>query len=435
MRQVKKGSINVSVDVYIIDSTTGVPELGVLWNTAGMDMEYRRESAAVVNITEATLAALTTAHADGGFLEIGHGLYRLDVPDAAFATGAETVSIQGTVTGMIVLPQTIQLVAFDPEDGVRLGLTALPNAAADAAGGLPISDAGGLDIDAKLANTNEVTVARMGALTDLIDAGRLDAIFDAIKAKTDNLPTDPADQSLIIAATNAIVTDLDDIKGTGFVKDTHSLVDLEAFVDGIESDLSNGTDGLGALKALIDALPQDKTGYALSAAGTLAIWHEAVANIVTASTIGKLLKDEITSARMAVLTDWIDAGRLDALLDAIKVVTDKFVFTVANIVDANMLRINGNADSPVILDRAVRSTTRFTIGAASTLTNIVTSSMDPAAAAIDQFKGLVLKFDKDTTTANLRSQGTDITGNTAAGVLTVTALTTAPVSGDTGTIA
>ena len=65
--------------------------------------------------------------------------------------------------------------------------TALPAAAADAAGGLPISDAGGLDIDAKLANTNEVTAARMGALTDWIDAGRLDLLLDAIKAKTDSL--------------------------------------------------------------------------------------------------------------------------------------------------------------------------------------------------------------------------------------------------------
>jgi len=35
----------------------------------------------------------------------------------------------------------------DFSDGVRMGLSALPNAAADAAGGLPISDAGGLDLD------------------------------------------------------------------------------------------------------------------------------------------------------------------------------------------------------------------------------------------------------------------------------------------------
>lgn len=41
--------------------------------------------------------------------------------------------------------------AVDLDDSVRAGLTALPNAAADAAGGLPISDAGGLDLDAALA--------------------------------------------------------------------------------------------------------------------------------------------------------------------------------------------------------------------------------------------------------------------------------------------
>lgn len=38
----------------------------------------------------------------------------------------------------------------DFSDSVRLGLTALPNAAADAAGGLPVSDAGGLDLDTQL---------------------------------------------------------------------------------------------------------------------------------------------------------------------------------------------------------------------------------------------------------------------------------------------
>lgn len=60
--------------------------------------------------------------------------------------------------------------------------TALPAAAADAAGGLPISDAGGLNLDTQLANTNEVTAARMSALTDWINGGRLDLILDAILA-------------------------------------------------------------------------------------------------------------------------------------------------------------------------------------------------------------------------------------------------------------
>ena len=125
MRKIKKGSVDRSVDVYIIDSTDGTPETGVVFNTAGIDLNYRRDLSAVVAITEATLAALTTAHTDGGFLTIGFGTYRLDVPDAAWATGADHVTIFGTVTGMIVLPQTIQLVDYDPESAASLGLTNL----------------------------------------------------------------------------------------------------------------------------------------------------------------------------------------------------------------------------------------------------------------------------------------------------------------------
>ena len=115
MRQIQKGSVDRSVDLYIIDSTDGTPEVGVLWNTAGIDLKYRRDLSAVVSVTEATLAALTTAHTDGGFLEIGNGVYRFDLPDAAWATGADHVTIFGTVTGMIVLPVTVQLVEYNPE--------------------------------------------------------------------------------------------------------------------------------------------------------------------------------------------------------------------------------------------------------------------------------------------------------------------------------
>lgn len=123
----KAGSTDVSVVLEIMDSTDGTPETGVVFNTAGIDIKYRREGAANVDITEVTLAALTTAHTDGGFLHIGNGCYRLDLPDAAVAAGVSGVLIHGTVTGMIIIPVYIDLVAYDPLDTVRLGLTALPN--------------------------------------------------------------------------------------------------------------------------------------------------------------------------------------------------------------------------------------------------------------------------------------------------------------------
>lgn len=153
---ITKGSTDRSVTVKIIDATTGVPSTDIVFNSAGIDLWYRREGAASVDVTEATLAALTTAHTDGGFLHINDGVYRLDLPDAAFATGANYVDFGGTVTGEIVIGGRVRLVNANLEDSVRLGLTSLPNAPADAAGGLPISDAGGLDLDALKVNVDDI---------------------------------------------------------------------------------------------------------------------------------------------------------------------------------------------------------------------------------------------------------------------------------------
>jgi len=215
----KAGTVDVSVVVRIIDSTDGTPELGVVAATAGLVLEYRRELEAEVSLATITdLAALTTAHTDKGMLHIGDGYYRVDLPDAACATGQVGVLVHGVATGMVVIGCYLQLVTFDPFDTVRLGLTALPNAAADAAGGLPISDAGGLDLDAKLAATNEVTAARMGALTDWINGGRLDLILDIIAADTTtDIPAilgTPAGASLA-ADLAAIEAQTDDIGTAG----------------------------------------------------------------------------------------------------------------------------------------------------------------------------------------------------------------------------
>ena len=132
----KAGIASQSVVLRVIDSTTGVPITTAVFNSAGIALQYRREGAVTTAITAVTLAALTTAWTSGGFLHIGNGYYRLDVPDAAFAAGVPGVLIHGTITGMVVVGAYVQLVAYDPFDAVRLGLTALPNAAAEAAGGI-----------------------------------------------------------------------------------------------------------------------------------------------------------------------------------------------------------------------------------------------------------------------------------------------------------
>lgn len=65
-------------------------------------------------------------------------------------------------------------------------------------------------------------------------------------------------------------------------------------------------------------------------------------------------------------------------------------------------------------------------------TSIITSACVPNAGATDCFKGRIVIFDRNTTTAGLRGQATDCTANSsgATPTLTVTAMTTAPAAGD-----
>jgi hypothetical protein len=76
----------------------------------------------------------------------------------------------------------------------------------------------------------------------------------------------------------------------------------------------------------------------------------------------------------------------------------------------------------------------FVVGSGATTTSIPTSALTPAASATDQFKGRVMVFSRSTPTAALRGQADVILSSTAAGVLTVNGLTTAPASGDFGEI-
>lgn len=154
MKEILAGSTNQTVDVFIQDSsaTDGSGLTGLAYNTSGLTCYYRK--GATGSWTQLTLATQTIggAHSDGGFVEgdptNAPGMYRLDVSDAMVDTaGLLKIMLKGA-TNMAPVPLEIEVVSVDKYDATRLGLSALPNADADAAGGLVISDAGGLDIDA-----------------------------------------------------------------------------------------------------------------------------------------------------------------------------------------------------------------------------------------------------------------------------------------------
>lgn len=169
---VKANSADVSVILRVIDSTDGTPETAVDHATSGIDLKYWREGGSVVDITEAALAALTTAHTDGGVEQIGAGYIRVDVPDAAFASGATGVHVFGNITGMVVLGAFIPLVAYDPQDTVRMGLTSLPNAAAEAPGGLYTRGTGAGQINQPANGMVDANVVRNAGTAIVASAGR-----------------------------------------------------------------------------------------------------------------------------------------------------------------------------------------------------------------------------------------------------------------------
>jgi hypothetical protein len=176
--KITAGTTSYILDIFVQDSssTAGAGLAGLVYNTASLTAKYKRQGSATwTTISLATATAGTWA--SGGFIAAGSadaGDYELHLPDAAIASGVAwvAVSLQGAAN-MAPTKIRIGLTATNDQDAVRAGMTALPNAEADAAGGLPISVAGALDLDAILADTNELQ-------TDWANGGRLDLLLDAI---------------------------------------------------------------------------------------------------------------------------------------------------------------------------------------------------------------------------------------------------------------
>lgn len=111
-------------------------------------------------------------------------------------------------------------------------------------------------------------------------------------------------------------------------------------------------------------------------------------------------------------------------------------FAVLAIGSVNIEAVAGGYTGITGFERALRGIVVGTVGSSSSTTSIITSAVGVNAGATDCWKGRIVVFALDTTTAALRGQATDITANTsgATPTLTVTALTDAPASGDTFTI-
>lgn len=182
----------VLVSIYDSSSSTGGKLTGLVYNSAGLTAYYYREGAGT-GATAITLATATLGtYTSGGFIVVDGtnmpGDYELHIPNAALATGADRVLIQlKGATNMVPVNIEIDLTNVDLRDGVRGGMTALPNAVPGASGGVFIAGT-----NAATTVTTSFTTTFTGNLTGSVgsvttvsdktgyalSAAGIDAIFD-----------------------------------------------------------------------------------------------------------------------------------------------------------------------------------------------------------------------------------------------------------------
>lgn len=291
---VLKGTTSFIAYIFIRNSslTTGAGLTGLVYNTSGLTAHYVRPGAAATAVTLAT-QTVTGAYSSGGFVEVSSanvpGVYRLDIPNAVFASGVNsTVLMLHGAANMEPVVMEFQLVSYNPNDAVRLGLTSLPNAAAAAAGGVPVIGTGAnqfksdASANVTFANTSIATVTNLTNLPS-IPAGWLTAAgiaADALSAA--KLATDAVNK-----IRDAILSDGTSFPGANIAElgAANLPADIDSLLARLTATRAGYLDELGAanipadLDALIARLTAARAGYLdnLNVGGAVASSAEATA--------------------------------------------------------------------------------------------------------------------------------------------------------------
>lgn len=292
---IERGATSQIVHVFIPDSasTTGGGKTGLTEASAGLKIVVMRPGEAsptkylqsAGNIETITTIGTYQAPTAGKcrFKEIDAtdlpGWYELHFADALFNTTSSRRSLGGMISGASgVAPTPFAIQLSDPVRGVG-SPTALPNGAANGAGGLPISTAGGLALDTLLANLDAAISSRMATFT-------LPTNFAALGINASgHISQVSLVDSVTALAANAIIADA--LSAAAVAK--------------IEAALLNEGDG----QALIDAIVQAIDAADIDTDILPALIRDAILNRVlsgnheTAGSVGKLIQnlDVLLSSR------------------------------------------------------------------------------------------------------------------------------------------
>lgn len=271
LAQIKAGTTSKRYQIFIRSSVTGEGLTGLVYNTASLTAYYWRDGA--TSATAITLATATLGTwASSGFKEMDAtnmpGWYEIGIPDACLAAGASEVNIMfkgaANMLSSILKFQLTANVAGELADGAitaaKIATDAIANTkiangaitasklATDAITAAKLASDVTTELQSGLATASSITSldGKIDVIDDYIDTemaavlAAVDTEVGAIKAKTDNLPSDPADASDIASSFSTVNSTLSTIAG---------------YIDTEVAAIKAKTDNLPASPAAVSDIP------------------------------------------------------------------------------------------------------------------------------------------------------------------------------------
>ena len=281
----------------------------------------------------------------GAVSEIGSGLYKV----AGNATDSNTLGsliLHATATGADPVDVEFEVVAFDPQDAVRMGQTALPNATAGALNGLPLSadTAGRVDVlkingtsqtardigasvllssgtgtgQVNLALgrvgvnwgdvTNQSTVVNLSSTT-ISTSQAIGSVSGAVGSVTGNVtvggyaagqaPLQPtvAGRTLDVTTTGEAGIDWANIGSpTSTVGLTNTTISTGQTITSVSGAVGSVTGNVGGSVASVTGnVGGNVTGSVGSVSNPASIWNALTSGLTTVGSIGKLLVDNVNA--------------------------------------------------------------------------------------------------------------------------------------------
>lgn len=426
--EIVAGSTDQTIDIFVPDSssTTGAGLTGLMFNTASLTCYYRKGATGTPTALPLATQTVGGDHSDGGFVAVDGtncpGQYRLDLSDTIVATAGRVYLYLKGATNMAPVLVEIEVVAVNKFDATRFGLSALPNAAAAAAGGLLTfgngtgqidPNSGAVPISGDLTTTMKASVnaeadqalADVGLTTTI--TGRIDAAITTRMA-TFTYTTPPTAAANATAVRAELATELARI-------DVGISTRLASAGYTAPLDAAGTRSAVGLASANLDT----QIATLATAASLVTVNNNVIAVGNTVTALNNVSTAQVQSSCAAALTAYdpatgTEAAAIQSATDAVKVVTDALTAAAAA--------------------KLQKSTATMVVGtvtnAGLTPTTTQFEASDITEATADHYKDLVIKF----ITGALAGQGTSISAyslNTGRGRFTVTAMTEAPANGDT----